>query len=118
MQTVLHRKSAIAGRVPAALELGEIAVGFAAADPVLWLRDTDDQVVRVTKRIATQAEVDAGLSTDTIVTPATLARLLDGWNPGQGQGGGPNGGNAAGDVLLDGGDADPTFTSFLDGGLA
>mgnify|MGYP000591866265 CR=1 FL=1 len=117
MQTVLHRKSATLGKVPQALELGEIAVGFAAADPVLWLRDTNDQVVRVTKRIATQAEVDAGVSTDTIVTPRTLARLLEDFRPGNGNNK-PDGGNAEGIDRIDGAGADAVIDSYLDGGAA
>jgi len=116
---VTHPRSAIAGKVPStnALLYGQIAVGYAADDPTLWIRDTDDQVIRVTRKIASLLQAQAGTDNETIITPWLLAQVLADFKPGNGNNR-PDGGDANGDTWIDGGGAIANFLDVLDGGFA
>ena len=72
------------------VEYGELCVNYNSNDPVLFLKDSADQIIRIAgsgaiggsqategaagiAEIATQAEVNAGVNDSKIVTPLKLA---------------------------------------------
>ena len=131
---VLHPRSAVENKKPAAagLQYGQIAVGYNAAAPLLWIKNTDNQVVAINplateglaglSKRATQAQVLDGTNATAYVSPRTLAEKLASLDLGEGGCGNCpplDGGNANGDVVIDGGSAlQFIFSWILDGGFA
>lgn len=103
---------------------GQIAVGYNAAEPFLWIRNSADQVVAINPRattrvrgmaeIATRNEALNGTNNQHIITPKRLAQVLLEMNVG----GNEDGGDANGNIWIDGGGASPNFLAVLDGGMA
>lgn len=125
VQTVLHLKTAVRDRAPSDLQLGQIAVNFNWRSPTLWIKDSRDDIVAINPQattsrqgmaeLATRSQAIAGTNNTTIITPKRLAQVLFELNIG----GDINGGDAAGNVVIDGGSAATTvFATSIDGGQA
>ena len=123
---VTHPRSAVKGKVPSVNSLlyGQIAVGYNAAEPTLWIRNSADQVVAINPQattrlrgiaqIATRGEALNGTNNKDIMTPKRVAQVLQELNVG----GNEDGGDANGNIWIDGGGASPNFLAILDGGWA
>ena len=125
VQIVTHAKTAVRGRKPADLLYGQIAVGYEYREPTLWIKNTRDEIVAINPQatvqvrgmaqIATRNEALNGTNNKDIITPKRLAQVLQELNIG----GSINGGDAQGNVWIDGGSAaQNNFTSTIDGGIA
>lgn len=125
MQTVLHVKSAVRDKEPVDLEYGQIAVNYHHNWPRLYVRNTRDEIVAINPQattsvrgvaeIATRSQAIAGANNTTIITPKRLQQVIS----ELGLDGIFDGGDAAGNTVIDNGTASTTDFNFtMDGGNA
>ena len=112
---VLLKRSAVAGRQPADLQLGELAIGFNSQQPRLWFKDSDGAIQHLNRDIATLEQARAGTDNETIITPKLLAQILSGMTFDMS--GNVDGGDVNGQSFIDGGSPETTqFATQADGG--
>ena len=112
---VLLKRSAVAGRQPSDLQLGELAIGFNAQQPRLWFKDSDGAIQHLNRDIATLEQARAGTDNETIITPKLLSQILSGMTFDMS--GSVDGGDVHGQSFIDGGSPDTTqFATQADGG--
>lgn len=125
MQTVIHAKSAVENREPVDLEYGQIAVNYHFRYPRLYVRNTRDEIVAINQQattsrrgvaeIATRNQALGGTNNTTIITPKRLEQVIS----ELGLDGIFDGGDAAGNTVIDNGSASTTDFNFtMDGGNA
>ena len=113
---ILLKKSAVQGRKPEDLLLGELAIGFNSQQPRLWFKDSDGSIQHLNRDIATLEQARAGTDNETIITPRLLSQILSGMTFDIS--GSVDGGDVNGQSFIDGGAPDTTqFATQADGGL-
>jgi len=113
---ILLKKSAVLGRKPDDLMLGELALGFNSQLPRLWFKNSDGSIQHLNRDIATLEQARAGTDNETIITPKLLAQVLSGMTFDIS--GSVDGGDVNGQSFIDGGSPETTqFATQVDGGL-